>query len=55
MKAPKQIKITKEQILIMERKVLRDMEIQNQTRVNHKNVHKSKQTYTRKGNKDWAE
>jgi len=49
----KSMKISKEQILIMERKVRRDEEIQNQTRVNYKNVHKSKKTYTRKGNKDW--
>lgn len=42
------MKITKEQIHLMERKVSRDIEIENQTRVNYHRVFKSKKQYTRK-------
>lgn len=51
----KPIRITKKQILLIERKVSRDMEIESGNRVNHKRVHKSKKTYSRKSKRkqDW--
>lgn len=42
------MKISKEQILNMERKISRDIEIETNMRINHKRVHKSKKVYTRK-------
>lgn len=49
----KPIRITKEQLYKMNRKAGRDIEIEEGKRVNHKKVHKSKKTYTRKGKQDW--
>jgi hypothetical protein len=49
----KPLRITKEQILTIERKVSRDLEIESGNRINYKRVWKSKKTYTRKGKKDW--
>ncbi len=48
MKKLKNIKITKEAILNMERKVRRDVEIEEGLRFNSNRVHKSVKTYTRK-------
>jgi hypothetical protein len=42
------MKITKEQILKMDRKASRDFELENNLRASHHKVHKSKKTYTRK-------
>lgn len=47
-------KITKEQILTSERRISREIELENQSGwVSKHKVHKSKKTYTRKGNKNW--
>jgi hypothetical protein len=51
----KPIKITKEQLLTMERKARREAELEV-GRINYKRVHKSKKTYNRqKAKKDWGE
>lgn len=42
------MKISKEQILKMDRKALRDIELENNLRMSHHKVHVSKKTYTRK-------
>jgi hypothetical protein len=47
----KPMKITKEQIMVMNRKISRDIEIENNLRINHNNVHKSKKAYNRKEGK----
>ena len=49
MKAKK--KITKEQILKMERAISRNIEIESGMRINHNKVHKSKKAYSRQENK----
>jgi hypothetical protein len=51
MKNLKPIKITKEQILTMERATSRNIELENNLRINHHRVHKSKKTYSRQENK----
>lgn len=51
MKKLKPIKITKEQILTMERATSRMIELENNLRINHHRVHKSKKTYSRQENK----
>jgi hypothetical protein len=48
MKKLKNIKITKDQILNIERTVRRNIEIEEGTRCNMNRVHKSAKTYTRK-------
>lgn len=42
------MKITKEQILKIERSISRKIEIENGLRINHHRVQKSKKTYSRK-------
>lgn len=42
------MKITKDQILKIDRAISRNIEIANGMRINHNNVFKSKKTYTRK-------
>ena len=44
----KDMKISKEQILKMDRKASRDIELENNLRMAHHKVHKSKKNYTRK-------
>lgn len=44
----KDMKISKEQILKMDRKASRDIELENNLRMNHHKVHRSKKAYTRK-------
>lgn len=44
----KDMKISKEQILKMDRKASRDIELENNLRMSHHKVHRSKKTYTRK-------
>lgn len=44
-------KITKEQILVIERAARRTVEIEFGLRVNHHKVHKSKKSYNRQENK----
>jgi hypothetical protein len=41
-------RITKKQLLKIERQVARELEIEAQTRVTHNRVHRSKKTYNRK-------
>jgi hypothetical protein len=50
-------KITKEQILVIERAARRIAEIENGLRINHKKVHKTAKDYNRQKFKkfDWAE
>ena len=47
----KAMKITKEQILTMNRKISREIELENNMRINHNNVHKSKKSYNRQKSK----
>ncbi len=47
----KNMKITTEQIMVMNRKISRDIELENNLRINHHKVHKSKKAYNRKDNK----
>ena len=47
----KPLKITKEQMLVMNRKISRDIELENNLRINHNNVHTSKKSYNRKRDK----
>ena len=51
MKNLKPIKITKEQILTMERATSRNIELENNLRINHHRVHKNKKAYSRQENK----
>lgn len=53
----KKLKITKEQILNMNRKAERDIEIESGARVNHHRVWQSQKAYKRKPKhkKEWAE
>lgn len=51
MKKLKPIKISKEQILTMERAISRNIEIESGMRINHNKVHKSKKAYSRQENK----
>ena len=51
MKKLKPIKITKEQILTMERATSRMIELENNLRINHHRVHKNKKAYSRQENK----
>lgn len=41
-------KLTQEQILTQERKIRREIDIENNLNVSHNRVHKSKKSYTRK-------
>lgn len=50
-KSNKNMKITTEQIMVMNRKISRDIELENNLRINHHKVHKSKKAYNRKDNK----
>ncbi len=47
-------KITKEQMLKMERAISRNIELENGLRINHHKVHKSKKSYNRQENKKLA-
>ncbi len=47
-------KITKEQVLTMERAISRNIELENGLRINHHKVHKSKKAYNRQDNKKIA-
>ena len=50
MKANK-ITITKDAQMKMNRAISREIELENNMRINHQRVHKSKKTYSRKNNK----
>lgn len=50
-KSNKNMKITTEQIMVMNRKISRDIELENNLRINHNKVHKSKKAYNRKESK----
>jgi len=50
-KSNKNMKITTEQIMVMNRKISRDIELENNLRINHHKVHKSKKAYNRKESK----
>ena len=47
----KNTKITKEQILKMERAISRKIELENNMRINYNKVHKSKKAYNRQESK----
>lgn len=47
----KSMKITKEDIMNMNRKVSRDIELENNLRINHHKVHTSKKSYNRQQGK----
>jgi len=47
-------KITREQVLKMERAISRNIELENGMRINHHKVHKSKKAYNRQENKKLA-
>lgn len=53
----KLMKITVEQFMKMNRAINREIELENNLRINHHKVHKSKKTYNRQKNKqfEWAE
>ena len=51
MKANKSMKITTEQIMVMNRKISRDIELENNLRINHHKVHTSKKAYNRQQGK----
>jgi hypothetical protein len=50
----KTTKITKEQVLKIERAISRNIELENGLRLNHNRVHKSKKSYNRQENKKVA-
>ena len=50
-KSNKNMKITTEQIMVMNRKISRDIELENNLRINHHKVRKSKKAYNRKESK----
>lgn len=45
----KTIKVSKEQLLTMDRAISRSIELENGMRLNHHKVHKNKKAYSRKG------
>ena len=49
----KTTKITKDQIIKIERTISRNIEIENGLRINHSKIHKSKKTYNRQENKKY--
>jgi hypothetical protein len=47
----KPMKISKKQIIVMNKAISREIEIENNLRINHHKVHKSAKSYNRQRNK----